>query len=165
MPGKSYIAETRELAFRTWRAQGENVEQTVKTLKKEHGVGVTKPTIYGWMEKFNWKERATRADAEAQKTRDVIVSDEERILADLEKQRKKYEQYFETLGVAAIDPQATYAYNSLAKTITDIKCKMRLAGVKAQAKKTADDVAQTLKNGGMSEDTAKEIRRKILGIL
>lgn len=123
MAGKSYIAENRELAFRTWREQGQNVERTIKALKQDHGIPVTKPTLYDWMEKFNWKERATRAEVEERKINDVVTSDEAKILADLEKQRQKYERYFDSLGDAAIDPQATYAYNSLAKTISDIRTK------------------------------------------
>jgi len=125
MAGKSYIAETRELAYRTWRECGQNIELTIKTIKDKHSIPVTKPTLYAWMEKFNWKERATRAETEEQRVKDAVVSDEEKILADLKKQRQKYERYFDSLGDAAIDPQATYAYNSLAKTITDIRSRMQ----------------------------------------
>jgi len=125
MAGKSYIAETRELSFRTWRECGQNIELTIKTMKDRHDVPITKPTLYAWMEKFNWKERATRAEVEEQRVSDAIVTDEGKILADLEKQRQKYERYFNSLGEMAIDPQATYAYNSLAKTIADIKIRCR----------------------------------------
>jgi hypothetical protein len=123
MAGKSYITETRELAYRTWRECGQNIELTIKTMKERQNIPITKPTIYAWKEKFNWEERAARAETEEQRVKDVILSDESKILADLEKQRQKYERYFDSMGDTAIDPQATYAYNSLAKTITDIKAR------------------------------------------
>ncbi len=124
MAGKgSYIAENRELAFKTWRECGENIELTIRTLKDKHALPVTKPTLYAWMEKFGWKERATRAQVEEQHAQDAVVSSEGKILTDLERQRQKYERYFDSLGERAVDPNATYAYNSLTKTIVDIKTK------------------------------------------
>ncbi|MEN6375338.1 MAG: hypothetical protein ABFD75_11250 [Smithella sp.] len=123
MAGKSYITETRELAFRVWREQGQNIEQTIKVMKRDHGIPITKPTIYSWIEKFNWKERATRAEVEEQRVADAVVSDEGKILSDLGKQKEKYERFFETLGDAGIDNQAIYAYTNLVKTIADIKSK------------------------------------------
>lgn len=125
MAAKSYIPENRELAYRTWRACGQNVELTLKELKKKHGFPLSKPTLYDWIDKFNWKDRACRAENEEQRMKDAVANNEEKILADLEKQRLKYETYFDSLGDGIIDSNATYAYNSLAKTIVDIKIKMR----------------------------------------
>lgn len=125
MAGASYVTETRERTYRVWREQGQNVERTIRTMKREHDIPVTKPTLYAWIEKFDWKGRAARAETEERRVHDVAVTDEARILADLEKQRQKYERYFDSLGETAIDPQATYAYNSLAKTITDIRGRMQ----------------------------------------
>jgi len=130
MAGKSYIAETRELAFRTWRECGQNVELTIKAMKDRHDIPITKPTLYAWMEKFNWRERAARAETEEQRVNDAVVSDEAKILADLEKQKAKYERFFETLGEGAVDNQATYAYTNLVKTISDIKIRCRGPEVK-----------------------------------
>ena len=123
MAGKSYITETRESAYRIWREEGQNIERTIRAMKRDHGIPVTKPTIYAWIEKFNWVDRATRAETEEQRVKDVIVSDEGKILSDLERQKEKYERFFESLGETCIDNQAMYAYTNLVKTIADIKGK------------------------------------------
>jgi hypothetical protein len=39
-----------------------------------------------------------------------------------------------------------------------------MAEVREKARATADDVARSLKKGGLSDDQADEIRKKILGI-
>ncbi|HRR41015.1 MAG TPA: hypothetical protein P5244_07255 [Syntrophales bacterium] len=122
--GKSYMADNRELTYRTWRECGQNIELTIKTLKDREGLPITKPTIYSWIEKYNWKERAARAEVEEQKVNDVIVSDAGKILADLEKQKAKYERFFDSLGDLSIDNQAMYAYTSLVKTIVEIKARI-----------------------------------------
>ncbi len=122
--GKSYMAENREVSYRIWCECGQNVELTIRTLKERIGLSLTKPTIYDWIEKFNWKDRAARKDEEAQRVQNAAaVTDEGRMIADLEKQKKKYDRFFETLGDAGIDNQAMYAYNNLVKTIIDIKAK------------------------------------------
>jgi len=124
MAGKSYLAENRELAYRTWRECGQNIELALRTLKEKHGLSITKPTIYGWIDKFNWKDRAARAETEERKANDVVVSDEARMVLDLEKQKGKYERYFDSLGEAATDTQAMYAYTNLVKTIIDVKTRI-----------------------------------------
>jgi len=124
MAGKSYMAENRELAYRTWCECGQNCELTIRTLKDRHGLPISKPTLYEWIEKFNWKDRAARAEAEVQRVQDVAaIGSESRFIADLEKQKTKYDRFFESLGDSGIDNQAMYAYNSLVKTIVDIKAK------------------------------------------
>ena len=39
-------------------------------------------------------------------------------------QKKKYEDYFNTLAIGAVDNQAIYAYNSILKTLLDIREKL-----------------------------------------
>lgn len=118
--GKSYQVENRELAFKVWRECGQNVELTLRTLRGEpHKLSLTKPTLYSWMEKFGWKERAARAEAITEEVKDNTGDD--LMLKALLDQKAKYEKYFESLGPANIDTQATYAFNSLIKTIVDIQ--------------------------------------------
>jgi len=124
MAGKSYIAENRELAYRTWRECGQNIELTLRTLKDRHGLPITKPTIYGWIEKYDWKGRAARAENEEIRATEAVVSDEARMVLDLEKQKTKYERYFDTLAETATDTQAMYAYTNLVKTIIDVKTRI-----------------------------------------
>jgi hypothetical protein len=118
--GKSVFAESRELAFSCYRKCGGNVEATLRGLEKE-GLKLSKPTLYEWMEKYNFKERLKNADAVAQEASDAKIQYREKILLDLKKQKERYDKFFESLAENAIDTQATYAYNSLCKTISDIQ--------------------------------------------
>jgi molybdopterin converting factor small subunit len=118
--GKSVFAESRELAFTTYRECGGNVEMTLRELKKK-GFSLSKPTFYEWMEKFNFRERLGKADAIVQEANDAKQNYREKILLDLKKQKDRYDKYFGTLVEAQVDTQATYAYNSLCKTISDIQ--------------------------------------------
>ncbi|BCS55184.1 hypothetical protein [Geobacter sp. SVR] len=119
MKGKSYKVENRETAFTVWRECSGNIELTLRTLRDQHGLSLTKPTLYDWKEKFGWENRAARADAVSQEVADNAADN--LMLKALLDQKKKYEQYFETLGPTGIDTQATYAFNSLIKTICDIQ--------------------------------------------
>lgn len=121
--GKSLISENLELAYRIWRECGQSPEATVKRLNSEYDFTVSRQTIYEWMEKYNWKERAARAEAEERKAKDPVLSGEERMVAALVSQQQRYEAYFETLAVKEIDTQAVYAYTNLITTIQNIRQK------------------------------------------
>lgn len=118
--GKSIFAESRELAFRCYQKCGGNVEATLRELEKE-GLKLSKPTLYEWIEKFNFKERLKNADAVAQEASDAKMQYREKILLGLKKQKGRYDKFFDSLSEGKIDTQATYAYNSLCKTISDIQ--------------------------------------------
>lgn len=120
--GKSADIEARELAFHTYYECGGNVEKTVRELK-EKGYGISKPTLYDWIEKFNFKDRMAAADAKALEIREAMRTTEEDLLLSLLKQKGKYEIHFESQG-EKIDNQAQYAYAGLVKTIIDIKTKI-----------------------------------------
>lgn len=159
MARRSYMAETREEAYRAWRQCGQNVEMCLRELAKQ-GTTLTKPTIYEWMEKFGWKERAARAEAEEKKSAGVgELSFDEQMLQALISQREKYEQYFATLTTQP-DNQATYAYTNLIKTISDIRDKVMKA--KSQGRKAT---GADRKEGTLTDERAEEIRKKILGIV
>ncbi len=118
--GKSVFAESRELAFRCYQKCGGNVEATLRELEKE-GLKLSKPTFYDWMQKFNFKERLKACDAVAQEAADIKQHYREKILTDLKKQKERYDKFFASMAENQIDTQATYAYNSLCKTISDIQ--------------------------------------------
>jgi flagellar biosynthesis/type III secretory pathway protein FliH len=120
MKGKSVFAESRELAFQCYRKTGGNVEAALRECEKE-GLKLSKPTFYDWMEKYNFKERLKNADAVVGEAKDLDAHYREKILLDLKKQKERYDAYFETLSAAQVDTQATYAYNSLCKTISDVQ--------------------------------------------
>ena len=118
--GKSVFAESRELAWTCYHKCGGNVEATLRELEKE-GLKLSKPTLYEWIEKFNFKERLKNCDAVAQEASDAKMQYREKILLDLKKQKVRYDKFFDSLSEGQIDTQATYAYNSLCKTISDIQ--------------------------------------------
>lgn len=122
MKGKSADLELREKAFRIYRECGGNKEMTLRALDSE-GYSISKPTLYDWIKKYNFDERLTSADLKTQKANDAVLAMEQKILADLLKQKEKYERFFDGLG-AAIDNQALYAYNNLISTIVSVKAKL-----------------------------------------
>lgn len=122
MANKSYQAEAREAAYAAWRTCGQNITLTIKALKKK-GFIISAPTLYDWAEKYTWKDRAARAEAEEQKAGDAVINAEGRALGSLEKVQSRYEKYFESLGDAGIDNQAMFAYTGIIKSITEIKIK------------------------------------------
>lgn len=123
MANRSYQTETREAAFRKWRSCGQNIQLTQKELKKT-GYIISQPTLYDWSEKYNWKERAARAEAEEQKSNDAITSAEGKAIASLTKIQKRYEDYFEGLEPGArIDAQDVHAYKGVVTAIADIQAK------------------------------------------
>jgi hypothetical protein len=125
MKGKSYKAENRELAFRVYCECGGNVEMCLRELRKQ-GLSLSKPTIYDWMKKYSFEERRAAVDAEKQKAADAAqMSFEEQMLADLIRQKEKYESYFGSLGVGNIDNQAQFAYAGIIVKICDIRAKMK----------------------------------------
>lgn len=116
----------RQLAFHKWYSCGQNLTQTVKELETD-GYVITRQTIAAWRDEDNWKERAARLDAEIAGAQDaLLLTEDEQLLAALKKQQDKYETYFDELDKP--DPQATYAYNGLLKTIQETA--QRTAGYK-----------------------------------
>ncbi len=122
MANRSYQTETREDAYRAWRECGQNIEQTLKRLKKK-GYSISKPTLYDWVEKYGWKERAARTEAEEKKATDTAASAETEAILCLDKIKKRYETYFDTLGEGKVDNVAAPNYVNTVKAIAEIKMK------------------------------------------
>ena len=157
MARKSYMAETIETAYRTWRKCGQNVELTLRELAKQ-GYPITKPTIYEWVERYAWKERATRAEAEEQKAADTARIDAtDKLISDLEKQKAKYDRFFESLGECGVDNQATYAYTTLVKTIAEIRKKAsEKPDIYAMAPVVMDEFVKFIKAKATEKEKAAE---------
>ncbi len=152
MKGKSVFAESRDLAFQTYRECGGNVEKTLRELEKK-GLKLSKPTFYKWMEKFNFVERLSKADALTQETNDFNATFEARMLKKLITQLEKYEHYFEENP--GLDTQATYAYTNLLKIIIELSRKV----------KSPDELpAGPVKKAGLSEETLTRIKEELYGI-
>ncbi len=115
-------AEARDLAYRTWCESGQNLSETERKLNRD-GLPVTRQTLAEWREKYDWPGRAARAEcAEADKA--AALTDDALILALLA-QKKRYEDYFESLVRGQIDNQALYAYSNILKTLVDFSNKKR----------------------------------------
>jgi hypothetical protein len=121
---KSYIAENRELAYRIWRECGQNIELALRKLRQHpQGFPLSKPTLYDWMETYNWKDRAAKAETEEQRATDAVVSAEGKAIAALESVQQNYEAYFKTLGASKVDNQAMFAYTGVVKAVMELKAK------------------------------------------
>lgn len=76
------------------------------------------------MNKFSWKERAARAEAEENRAADVVADAEGRALTGLEKLQRNYDKYFDELKPGEkIDAQDVHAYKGVITAIVDIKAK------------------------------------------
>ena len=122
MRGSRHATEAREEAYRSWRACGRSPMKAVLDLERK-GFSIGRTAIQEWVRRFSWKERAARADAEEERAREAVGEETARLLADLERQRAKYERFFEGLEDGGVNNQAIYAYTILIKTIGDVKKK------------------------------------------
>jgi hypothetical protein len=151
--GKSVFAESRELAFTCFRKCGGNVEATLRELEKE-GLKLSKPTLYEWIEKFNFKERLKNCDAEKERIDDIRASFEKKMFGKLIKQLEKYETYFD--ANPDLDNQATYAYTNLLKVVVELSRKISASeGLPGGPAKSV----------GLSEETLARIKEEIYGIV
>ncbi|MFB3926899.1 MAG: hypothetical protein ACE14T_12685 [Syntrophales bacterium] len=122
MAKRSYQEETREEAYVVWRRSGQNFAETKRALDKK-GYFISVPTLIDWAAKYDWKDRAARAEAEEQGMKDALANRETKAIIDLEKIKTRYEKYFDALGEGKIDNQAMFAYTGIIKSIEDVKAK------------------------------------------
>lgn len=121
----SYEQKTRELAFRIWRETGQNWTETIRRLSAEYGyTKLKRSTLYDWAQAHDWQDRAARLQAEEERAEVAKLLGRERILADLDGQKRRYEDYFATLGPGRIDNAAVTAYASLCKVIMSLQDKV-----------------------------------------
>lgn len=124
MKGKSADLELRELAFQLYYECGGNKEMTLRKLQ-ERGYSISKPTLYDWIEKFNFDERVSALDLKTREAKDAkAISIEDLLLTELLKQKENYEEYFRSLQKGKVDNQAMYAYANILNTLLDLKTKL-----------------------------------------
>ena len=124
----------REIAYKIWRDNGQHIVNTVKILNRDHDYEITRQSLAKWRDEYEWEGRAARAEA-AEKDRADAISDSS-ILDSLIEQRGRYEVYFKTLPPGKVDNAAIWPYNSVLKTIIDIKDKIeakRKEGIKSES--------------------------------
>ncbi|GAB6043589.1 phage terminase large subunit [Endothiovibrio diazotrophicus] len=119
MARKSYNAKQRETVFHVWRLSGQSATDTLKTLKEEYRWPLGRQTLYNWIERYGWEKRAAELDVEEAKVAASQAQGMDGLLADLIRQKTRYERYFAELE--GVDPDATTAYANLCKNIDQMQ--------------------------------------------
>lgn len=109
----------RETAYKTWVETGQNLVKTVKILSRDHGYDISRQSLAKWRDDYNWERRAAASEIE-EKERTDAMSDAS-IINSLVRRRKSYEEYLEALPPGKVDNQAQYAFNSVLKTLIDVR--------------------------------------------
>lgn len=126
MARTTHPPEKRELAFRVWRECGQSATATLKKLAQEYGwPNLQRATLYDWISQHDWNGRAARMQAEEDRAEVAKLLGREKILADLDAQKRRYEQYFVVLeGKGTIDNGAVSSYANLCKTMMQLQDKI-----------------------------------------
>lgn len=148
MAKQQYSNEIREQAFLFWY-DTRNDSETVRLLSNA-GYSITRTTIASWREKYGWLERASNIDMKKQAAQDTTISFEESLLLDLQKQKERYDVYFDNLPAGKVDNQAMYVYNQLCEKLISLRNKINPKDKK--------------KNTGLKHENIDEIRKEILGL-
>lgn len=148
MAKQQYSNEIREQAFLFWYDTRNDSE--VVRLLKNRGYNITRTTIATWRVKLDWNTRASNIDAKKQAAQDTTISFEETLLQDLQKQKERYDVYFDNLPAGKVDNQAMYVYNQLCEKLINLRNK-----INPKDKKKAI---------GLNNENVEEIKRQILGI-
>ena len=148
MAKQQYSNEIREQAFLFWYDTRNDSE--VVRLLKSNGYNITRTTIASWREKYSWETRADSIDVKKQAAQDVSISFEESLLLDLQKQKERYDVYFDNLPAGKIDNQAMYVYNQLCEKLINLRNKINPKDKK--------------KNTGLKHENIDEIRKELLGL-
>lgn len=148
MAKQQYSNEIKEKAFLFWY-DSRNDSEVVRLLSNA-GYSITRTTIASWREKYSWETRAESIDAKKQAAQDVSISFEESLLLDLQKQKERYDVYFDNLPSGKVDNQAMYVYNQLCEKLISLRSK-----INPKDKKKAI---------GLNNENVEEIRKEILGL-
>lgn len=143
-----YSNEIKEQAFLFWYDCRKDSE--VVRMLKDAGYNITRITVASWRERYDWQQRASNMDVKKQAAQDVSITFEESLLLDLQKQKERYDVYFDNLPAGKVDNQAMYVYNQLCEKLINLRNK-----INPKEKKKAS---------GLKNENVEEIRKQILGI-
>ena len=132
MAKQQYSNEIREQAFLFWY-DTRNDSEVVRLLSNA-GYSITRTTIA----------------SKKQAAQDTTISFEETLLQDLQKQKERYDVYFDNLPAGKVDNQAMYVYNQLCEKLINLRSKINPKDKK--------------KVVGLNNENVEEIKRQILGI-
>lgn len=143
-----YSSEVKEQAFLFWYEERNDSE----VIRKLNGAGynISRATVSKWREKYNWEERADKIDIKKQTATDESISFEESLILDLQKQKERYDVYFDNLEAGKVDNQAMFVYNQLCEKLINLRSKII--------------PTKTKKSTGLKSENIEEIKRQILGI-
>ena len=147
MAKNTYSNEVKEQAFLFWYDTRNDSE--VVRLLIEAGYNISRATVASWREKYDWQMRASDIDVKKQAAQDKSVTFEESLFLDLQKQKERYDAYFDSLEAGEVDNQAMYVYNQILEKLLNLKNK-----VKPESKKQY----------GLDNENVEEIRKKLLGL-
>lgn len=148
MAKQQYSNEIREQAFLFWY-DTRNDSEVVRLLSGA-GYNITRATISSWREKYSWETRAESIDVKKQAAQDVSISFEESLLLDLQKQKERYDVYFDNLPAGKVDNQAMYVYNQLCEKLISLRSKINPKDKK--------------KVVGLNNENVEAIKKEILGL-
>ena len=148
MAKQQYSNEIREQAFLFWY-DTRNDSETVRLLSNA-GYSITRTTIATWRVKLDWNTRASNIDAKKQAAQDTTISFEESLLLDLQKQKERYDVYFDNLPSGKVDNQAMYVYNQLCEKLISLRSKINPKDKK--------------KVVGLNNENVEAIKKEILGL-
>lgn len=147
MAKQQYSNEIREQAFLFWY-DTRNDSEVVRLLSNA-GYSITRTTIASWREKYGWETRAENIDVKKQAASDNKITFEESLFLDLQRQKERYDAYFENLEAGKVDNQAMYVYNQILEKLLSLKNKAK---------------PESKKQNGLDNINVEEIRKKILGL-
>jgi hypothetical protein len=144
MARTTYEPKVKELAFRIWRETGQNWTDTIRRLSGEYGyTKLKRQTLYDWAQAHDWQDRAARLQSEEERAEISKLLGRERILADLDAQKRRYEDYLNSLDRGKIDNAAVTAYANLLKVMEGMQSKIE-AGAGLNKLQLAMDVMRNL---------------------
>ena len=153
--------ETKELAYKVWCDHGQNLSETERVLNGELGYVISRQSLHAWKTEYDWEGRAARAEAEGMRIESETAGGA--LLISSLKQKRKYEEYFETLPVGKVDVGATNAYNGILKTILNIREKTDAAINTGKAVEAVDPVSITTPEEAVSAlETAVERKLNLM---
>ena len=135
----------------------------------EQGFEISRSAIHRYGQEFEEKLSALRIATEQARAITEAVGDEEGVMGDA-LTRLCQEKAFQVLvEMQSLDPEQI-DFNKLTVAVAklnkaSVAQKKWMAEVRFKARAAADDVVKTAKQGGLSEEKAEEIRRRILGIV
>ncbi len=152
-----------DTAFEVYRSTGGIKSATIKMLKKEHGLSITRDTLYTWIKENNFDERRKEIDAQRLADQVATVSAWARAVKGLLKVTKKYEAYMDSDAFfnakGKPNDMAVFAY---AAVTSQLRLFLRKLDYIKDDERAADDVKKIAK--GITDSVADDIREKILGV-